>query len=196
MLDELIEEVEQSMAGSTVSPRPGVYAGADKKPAQKKEKNKGNREATPAPIIEELNIAHLDLRVGVIVDVAKHETADKLYCEKIDVGEPEPRNIASGLVPHYTLEEMQGRRLIVVANLKPRNLVGFKSSGMVLCAQKTLEDGSEKVYQLLFQLTPFARSISAPRKRLLLILAFVLLLTSIFSSPFFFYLFFASPKYL
>lgn len=63
----------------------------------------------------------------------------------IDIGEAEPRAIASGLVPYYTLEEMTGRRLIVVANLKPRNLVGFKSNGMVLCASATSADGSTKV---------------------------------------------------
>lgn len=88
----------------------------------------------------------LDLRVGVITEVEKHATAEKLYCEKIDIGEPDgPRNIASGLVPHYTLEEMQGKRLIVVANLKPKKLVGFQSFGMVLCAAKAKEDGTEKV---------------------------------------------------
>ena len=82
--------------------------------------------------------------MGVITSVKKHDTADKLYCEEIDIGEAEgPRAIASGLVPHYTLEEMQGKRLIVVANLKPKNLVGFKSFGMVLCAAKMKEDGSE-----------------------------------------------------
>ena len=53
----------------------------------------------------------------------KHETADKLYCEEIDVGEAEPRQIASGLVPHYTLEQMMGKRLIVVANLKVRQKI-------------------------------------------------------------------------
>ena len=90
----------------------------------------------PAPSKEDLNLNSLDLRVGQIVSVKKHETADKLYCEEIDIGEDEPRQIASGLVPHYTLEEMQGHRLIVVANLKPRSLVGFKSCGMVLCAAK------------------------------------------------------------
>jgi aminoacyl tRNA synthase complex-interacting multifunctional protein 1 len=91
----------------------------------------------PLPAVKaEVTINSLDLRVGVIVEVKKHETADKLYCEQIDIGEAVPRAIASGLVPHYTLEEMMGRRLIVVANLKPRNLVGFKSFGMVLCAAK------------------------------------------------------------
>ena len=43
---------------------------------------------------------------------------NRLYCEEIDVGEEAPRNIASGLVPHYSLEEMKGRRVIVMCNLK------------------------------------------------------------------------------
>ncbi len=60
-------------------------------------------------------------------------------------GEEEPRHIASGLVPHYSLEEMQNRRCLVLCNLKARNLVGFKSHGMVMCAAKEKEDGSEKV---------------------------------------------------
>lgn len=42
----------------------------------------------------------------------------RLYCEEIDVGEEMPRKIASGLVPHYSLEEMKGRRVIVMCNLK------------------------------------------------------------------------------
>ena len=92
-----------------------------------------------------LTLNSLDLRVGRIVSVEKHATADKLYCEMIDIGEAEPRAIASGLVPHYTLEQMQGRRLIVVANLKPRSLVGFQSFGMVLCGAKSQEEGGETV---------------------------------------------------
>lgn len=45
----------------------------------------------------------------------------RLYCEEIDVGEESPRLIASGLVPHYSLEEMQGRTVVVMCNLKVRN---------------------------------------------------------------------------
>lgn len=93
----------------------------------------------------DFNVNALDLRVGLIVKVSRHETADKLYCEEIDVGEDVPRQIASGLVPHYSLEEMANRRCIVVCNLAPRKLVGFKSHGMVLCAAKKLDDGTEKV---------------------------------------------------
>lgn len=64
---------------------------------------------------------------------------DRLYCEEIEMGEEAPRQIASGLRDFYSLDEMQGRRLIVVCNLKKASLVGFSSSGMVLCAKS--EDG-------------------------------------------------------
>lgn len=77
----------------------------------------------------------IELRVGQISKVWHHETADKLYCEEIEMGEDAPRQIASGLRDYYTLEEMQGRRLIVVCNLKKASLMGFSSSGMVLCAK-------------------------------------------------------------
>ncbi|KAG7350719.1 EMAP domain protein [Nitzschia inconspicua] len=84
-------------------------------------------------------ILKLEFKVGRIAKVWNHPEADKLYCEEIDVGEEQPRQIASGLRPHFSLEEMQGQRLLVVANLKAKNLVRFKSHGMVLCAAD--EDG-------------------------------------------------------
>lgn len=59
----------------------------------------------------------------------------RLFCEEIDIGDGEVRRIASGLREHYTLEEMQGRKLIVVCNLKEAKLVGFVSQGMVLASK-------------------------------------------------------------
>ena len=59
----------------------------------------------------------------------------QLWCEEIDVGEGEPRQIASGLREFYPdVSQMTGRRCLVVTNLKPAKLGGFKSMGMVLCA--------------------------------------------------------------
>mmetsp|Transcript_16881 Transcript_16881/g.19512 ORF Transcript_16881/g.19512 Transcript_16881/m.19512 type:complete len:249 (-) Transcript_16881:64-810(-) len=113
----------------------------------KKNKNKDNNVSKkPVPANnDQPDICKLEFKVGVITKVWLHPDADKLYCEEIDCGEEKPRQIASGLRPHYTLEEMQGRRLLVVSNLKTKKLVGFPSSGMVLCAAETKEDGSEKV---------------------------------------------------
>lgn len=70
-----------------------------------------------------------------VVQAWNHEAADRLYCEEIDVGEGEPRAIASGLREHCTLEEMQGRLVLVVCNLRPAKLAGFTSNGMVLAAK-------------------------------------------------------------
>ena len=88
------------------------------------------------------DFSKMDIRVGKIVKVWYHEGADKLFCEQIDVGDAEgPREIASGLRQHYTLEEMQDRLVLVVCNLKPAKIVGFTSNGMVLAAKAM--DGSK-----------------------------------------------------
>lgn len=67
--------------------------------------------------------------------VWKHEEAERLYCEIIDVGEEAPREIASGLRDHLTLEEMQDSLVLVVCNLRAARLAGFNSNGMVLAAK-------------------------------------------------------------
>lgn len=79
-------------------------------------------------------ISALDIRVGVVKKVWEHEEADKLFCEEIDVGEDEPRRIASGLRPYMKAEDLEGKKVLVLCNLKERKLVGFPSHGMVLCA--------------------------------------------------------------
>lgn len=94
----------------------------------------GGGDVKPPSSDAEFNVTALDIRVGKIVDVWEHEASDKLWCEKVDVGESEPRQILSGLRAFYKKEEMQGRVVLVLCNLKKRNLVGVPSHGMVLCA--------------------------------------------------------------
>jgi len=80
--------------------------------------------------------SQLDLRVGKIVHVANHPEADRLFVEQIDLGEASgPRQVVSGLRDNYTLEQMLGKTVIVIANLKPRKMMGVESSGIVLCAK-------------------------------------------------------------
>ncbi|KAL3906655.1 MAG: hypothetical protein SGILL_009183 [Bacillariaceae sp.] len=124
----------------------GAGAGGGKK-SNKKDKKKGGAKqqqpaAAAAPPADLPDICKLEFKVGQITKVWNHPEADKLYCEEIDVGEESPRQIASGLRPHFSLEEMQGQRLLVVANLKAKNLVKFKSHGMVLCAAAAAADSS------------------------------------------------------
>ncbi|XP_058794060.1 tyrosine--tRNA ligase, cytoplasmic [Phymastichus coffea] len=88
-----------------------------------------------SPVIYEYIPTRLDIRVGRIVEVKRHPDADSLYVEKIDLAEESgPRTIVSGLVNFVPIEEMENRKVLVLANLKPANLRGITSHGMVLCA--------------------------------------------------------------
>merc|ERR1712158_94050 len=102
-------------------------------PPPAKEKKGGNK---AAPAEAELSPARLDMRVGKIVEVGRHPDAEKLYVEKIDLGEAVPRTIVSGLVDFVPQEEMEGRMVVVLANLKPAKMRGVESCGMVLCSSR------------------------------------------------------------
>jgi len=113
-----------------------------KKSAESAKQNMGSKSesSTPASVSDPKDsyegppISALDIRVGLVKRVWEHEEADKLYCEEIDVGEEEPRLIASGLKPYMKAEDLEGKKVLVLCNLKERKLVGFGSHGMVLCA--------------------------------------------------------------
>jgi len=114
-----------------------------------KTKNK-KQQQNPEELAAQPDICKLEFKVGVITKVWIHPNADKLYCEEIDVGEETgPRQIASGLRPHFSLEQMLGQRLLVVANLKAKNLVKFKSHGMVLCAAKMNDNGGGETVEFV-----------------------------------------------
>ncbi|AOA62484.1 tRNA and methionyl-and glutamyl-tRNA synthetases binding protein [Komagataella phaffii CBS 7435] len=92
------------------------------------------------------NPSMVDFRVGFIQKAVKHPDADSLYVSTIDMGDPEgPRTVCSGLVKYVPIEDMQQRYVVVIANLKPVNMRGIKSSAMVLCASKKEIDRVEFV---------------------------------------------------
>jgi aminoacyl tRNA synthase complex-interacting multifunctional protein 1 len=107
-------------------------AGSDVKVAGKDKAPKGAAAVPVAPTPVTFN--DLDVRVGTMLSVSRHPTADRLYMESIDVGEAEPRKIISGLVQYYKPEELVGAQCLVICNMKPKKLVGEPSNGMVLCA--------------------------------------------------------------
>ncbi|WCJ32502.1 Nucleic acid-binding OB-fold-like protein [Euphorbia peplus] len=85
----------------------------------------------------------LDIRVGRIIKAWRHEEADSLYVEEVDVGEAEPRTICSGLVKYIPLDHLQDRKVVVLANLKARNMRGVKSSGMLMAASDASHENVE-----------------------------------------------------
>ena len=100
----------------------------EKKPAKTQENEQKFEEIT----IDDF--AKVQLKVGVVLTAEKVEKADKLLKLTVDTGS-EKRTIVSGIAKHYTPEEMVGKRVIVVANLKPVKLRGILSEGMLLCAE-------------------------------------------------------------
>ncbi len=107
-------------------------AEADKaaKKAKQAQSAKGGNKPKTAEIDRPLDdVARLNLRVGKIVEVWEHPDSEKLWCEKIDVGEGELRQIASGLRKVKTKEDMLNAMCVVCVNLKTRKLAGFESQG-------------------------------------------------------------------
>lgn len=84
--------------------------------------------------------AKVQLKVGKIVEIERHPGGDMLYIIKVDLKEQEPRTIVSSIVPYYREDELLGRNIVVVANLKPANFRGVKSRGMLLAASDPLAE--------------------------------------------------------
>ncbi|HEX8140240.1 MAG TPA: methionine--tRNA ligase [Pyrinomonadaceae bacterium] len=87
-----------------------------------------------ASLIEIGDFARVELRVGEILTAERVPKSDKLLRFTVDLGEASPRQILAGIAEHYEPEKMIGRKVIVVANLKPRKLRGYESQGMILAA--------------------------------------------------------------
>jgi len=94
-------------------------------------------------IMEEEPFSKLDLRVAKVLDVRDHPNADTLYMLLLDLGKLGKRVIVAGMKPHYSKDEMKGKNIVIVTNLKPATIRGVKSNGMLLAA----DDG--KVVSLL-----------------------------------------------
>lgn len=77
------------------------------------------------------------LRVGQILEAERVEKSNKLVKLQVTLGEETPRQILAGIGKHYTPEELIGRKIVVVANLKPAKLMGHESQGMLLAASDT-----------------------------------------------------------
>ncbi len=90
----------------------------------------------PKEFLEESDpFSKLDLRVAKVIDVKDHPNADTLYLLLLDVGKLGKRIIVAGMKPHYSKDEIKGKSIVVVSNLRPANIRGAKSNGMLLAAE-------------------------------------------------------------
>lgn len=108
----------------------------EKKAKEKAEKKDAKAEPVANEKKPEITIddfAKVELKVGTITECKPHPKADRLLVEQIDLGD-EVRQVVSGIAEHYKPEELVGKQVIVVTNLKPVKLRGVESQGMLLCA--------------------------------------------------------------
>jgi methionyl-tRNA synthetase len=94
--------------------------------------------ATPPPTAdEEIDIdlfARVKLRTATIESVEQLPKSKKLFKLQVDVGDLGKRQIVSGIALHYTPEQLIGKQIVIIANLKPAKLMGVESQGMLLAA--------------------------------------------------------------
>jgi methionyl-tRNA synthetase len=135
--------------GSKISRGPGIFPrivdsedegkGADQ--AKEKEDPVSGRQAGPKPLSKlgekpEITIdefARVDLRVALVRQVERIKGADRLLKLEVDLGS-ETRTVVAGIAQHYRVEDLLGKRVVIVANLAPAKLRGVTSHGMILAA--------------------------------------------------------------
>jgi len=78
----------------------------------------------------------LDMRIGTIAQVERVPRTERLYKIIVDLGELGRRQTVSSLVGYYTAEELVGKRIVFLTNLKPTKFAGEPSEGMLLAAEK------------------------------------------------------------
>jgi len=134
--------------GEALFPRLEKKAAVPAAPEKPKPQVKAEKKAEPAAQEEDGLISFdyfgkVELRVAEIVAAEKIVKAEKLL--KLTVNAPEERTLVAGIAKHYSPEELIGRKVIIVANLKPAKLMGIASQGMVLAAKEKDADGNERL---------------------------------------------------
>ena len=116
-----------------------------RKAAQEKEKSpteksaeksveKSAEESEQKPEISYDDFSRLQFQVGEIIACEEVPKSRKLLCSQVKIG-GQVRQIVSGIKQYYTAEEMVGKKVMVLVNLKPAKLAGVLSEGMLLCAE-------------------------------------------------------------
>lgn len=121
---EVMEKVEAMRAAEA--------AGAEQPEEEKEDENVIDLEAKPEITYDDF--AKLQFQVGEIIACEAVPKSKKLLCSQVKVG-TKVRQILSGIKANYTPEEMVGKKVMVVTNLKPAKLAGMLSEGMLLCAE-------------------------------------------------------------
>ncbi len=108
-------------------------AGTEEKEGQP-DQNNDVIDIEPKPEITYDDFAKLQFQIGEIIACEEVKKSKKLLCSQVKIGS-QVKQIVSGIKAHYSPEEMVGKKVMVVVNLKPATLAGILSEGMLLCAE-------------------------------------------------------------
>ena len=134
-----IDTFGQLETGIQVVKKPEVlFARIDEKDFMEKLAKEKEEKAKEENLITIDDFAKVEMKIGTIVDCKPHPKADRLLVEQIDLGN-EVRQVVSGIAKYYKPEDLIGKQVVVATNLKPVNLRGVESNGMILCATNDKE---------------------------------------------------------
>ena len=125
-IKEVMEKVEAMRAAQA--------AAAGEAPAEEAAEEEPVIDIEAKPEIEYEDFAKLQFQVGEIIACEAVKKSKKLLCSQVKIGS-QVKQIVSGIKAHYSPEEMVGKKVMVVVNLKPAKLAGVLSEGMLLCAE-------------------------------------------------------------
>ena len=111
----------------------------------KKEKKPSPTSSAPLSAAETPQIYRLDLRVATILTCEPHPTESRLAVLTIDVGEPQPRKVVSGIADYIDMHTAIGRCVLCMCNLKPGDIKGVDSNGRLLVATDPTDDKKKEV---------------------------------------------------
>jgi methionyl-tRNA synthetase len=137
VMSEIKEQSAASSQQSTASEPPTAAAGSARR---ENDVQPNDEQPTANDFISIDDFLKVELRVGEIKVAERVPKADKLLRFEIDLGEEKPRQILAGLAEYYEPEKLIGRKVVVVANLKPRKMRGLESQGMICAASLNEED--------------------------------------------------------
>jgi len=144
-IKDKIETLNYLKEGQWGRLKPGIKTRKEKvlfPPLEEKGEDDMEEKKIESGLIEIDDFKKVDLRVARILEAERVEGTDKLMKLNIDIGN-EKRTLLAGIAQHYEPESLQGKKVIVIVNLKPRKMRGIESQGMLLAASDT--DGTLSV---------------------------------------------------
>jgi len=138
-LEPIFPRIDKNAYLAEASIPAAAKTGDDEKKKEKKVEQTEEKKATEDKPEEKKKIAidrffETELKVGTVQEAEPIPKSNKLLKLRVDLGEGEPRTLVAGIARQYPPEELVGKQVVVVANLKPAKLMGVESNGMVLAA--------------------------------------------------------------